>query len=265
MCERRIGRWRVKAGRLPGCEGKKTKQNSLHRSYRFHACVPLDIPFSLTTRPNAIFVAPHKPAPHPCAPPEIQESFQSFLSKLNSSSSSSSSSPSSSSSSSAGSAGAGMSSLESTFKPTGKKVDYENYWEAPAYLWEQKEVTEREMECVMVRSFLYSHLLFLFSHLFISAPLGFLHRSTCTVCLYFAMAAFLTFRHHLSLFKFSPLSLSPLNRTKKKKLTSSRSYLNSLAVQQILGRDLKMCIAKSRNSNVQTIEEEQDAYSYGLP
>ncbi|OXC63619.1 hypothetical protein AYX13_06630 [Cryptococcus neoformans] len=92
---------------------------------------------------------PHKPAPHPCAPTEIQESFQSFLSKLNSSSSSSSSSPSSSSSSSAGSAGAGMSSLESTFKPTGKKVDYENYWEAPAYLWEQKEVTEREMECVM--------------------------------------------------------------------------------------------------------------------
>lgn len=78
------------------------------------------------------------------------------------------------------------------------------------------------------------------------------------------MAAFLTFRHHLSLFKFSPLSLSPLNRTKKK-LTSSRSYLNSLAVQQILGRDLKMRIAKSRNSNVQTIEEEQDAYSYGLP
>lgn len=32
-------------------------------------------------------------------------------------------------------------------------MDYENYWEAPAYLWEQKEVTEREMECVMVRFF----------------------------------------------------------------------------------------------------------------
>ncbi|OWT41604.1 hypothetical protein C362_00606 [Cryptococcus neoformans Bt1] len=125
------------------------EKKSLHRSYPFHTCVPLDIPFSLTTKPNAIFVAPHKPAPHPCAPTEIQESFQSFLFKLNSSSSSSSSSPSSSSSSSAGSAGAGMSSLESTFKPTGKKVDYENYWEAPAYLWEQKEVTEREMECVM--------------------------------------------------------------------------------------------------------------------
>lgn len=29
-------------------------------------------------------------------------------------------------------------------------MDYENYWEAPAYLWVQKEVTEREMECVMV-------------------------------------------------------------------------------------------------------------------
>lgn len=107
---------------------------------------------SLTGR---IFVAPHKPAPHPCAPTEVQESFQSFLSKLNSSSSSSpsassASSSSSSSSPSSGSGGAGLSSLESTFKPTGKKVDYENYWEAPAYLWVQKEVTEREMECVMV-------------------------------------------------------------------------------------------------------------------
>lgn len=105
---------------------------------------------SLTGR---IFVAPHKPAPHPCAPTEVQESFQSFLSKLNSSSSPSPSSPpppSPSPSSSSGSGGAGLSSLESTFKPTGKTVDYENYWEAPTYLWVQKEVTEREMESVMV-------------------------------------------------------------------------------------------------------------------
>lgn len=29
-------------------------------------------------------------------------------------------------------------------------MDYENYWEAPTYLWVQKEVTEREMESVMV-------------------------------------------------------------------------------------------------------------------
>ncbi|ADV20651.1 hypothetical protein I305_06300 [Cryptococcus gattii E566] len=95
-----------------------------------------------------IEIPPHKVGPHPCAPKEVQESFQSFLSKLNSSSSSTSSS--SSSSSSAGSAsGARLSSLESTFKPTGKKVDYENYWEAPTYLWVQKEVTEREMEAVM--------------------------------------------------------------------------------------------------------------------
>lgn len=74
---------------------------------------------------------------------------------------------------------------------------------------------------------------------------------------------------HLSSSSF-PLQVLPslfvsFKQNKKKKLTSSRSYLNSLAVQQILGRDLKMCIAKSRNSNVQTIEEEQDAYSYGLP
>lgn len=105
---------------------------------------------SLITIPEIqSLLAPHKVGPHPCAPKEVQESFQSFLSKLNSSSSSTSSS--SSSSSSAGSAsGARLSSLESTFKPTGKKVDYENYWEAPTYLWVQKEVTEREMEAVMV-------------------------------------------------------------------------------------------------------------------
>lgn len=48
--------------------------------------------------------------------------------------------------------------MESTFKPTGKKADYENYWEAPTYLWVQKEVSEREMEAVMV-----SNLSFFFS------------------------------------------------------------------------------------------------------
>lgn len=158
-----------------------------------------------------------------------------------------------------------MSSLESTFKPTGKKVDYENYWEAPAYLWEQKEVTEREMECVMVRFF------FVFAFAFSILPPIHLCTSWFSSSLYLYCVLVLCYGcfPHLSSSSF-PLQVLPslfvsFKQNKKKKLTSSRSYLNSLAVQQILGRDLKMCIAKSRNSNVQTIEEEQDAYSYGLP
>ncbi|WVQ77936.1 hypothetical protein IAT38_000016 [Cryptococcus sp. DSM 104549] len=82
---------------------------------------------------------PHKAAPHPCAPPEIRESFSSFLSKLESSSSSSSSS----------SAGAPSLPKDTGFKPSGKPNDYENFWEAPTYLWTPKEFTEREIEAIM--------------------------------------------------------------------------------------------------------------------
>lgn len=39
---------------------------------------------------------------------------------------------------------------------------------------------------------------------------------SASLYLYFTMATFLTFHHHLSLFKFSPLSLSSLDRTEKK-------------------------------------------------
>ena len=35
-------------------------------------------------------------------------------------------------------------------KGSGKPVDFENFWEAPAYYWQPKEVTEREIEAVMV-------------------------------------------------------------------------------------------------------------------
>lgn len=34
---------------------------------------------------------------------------------------------------------------------SGKPVDFENFWEAPSYLWMPKEVSEREMEAIMVR------------------------------------------------------------------------------------------------------------------
>jgi len=32
----------------------------------------------------------------------------------------------------------------------GKPVDFENFWEAPAFMWKHPEVTEREIEAVMV-------------------------------------------------------------------------------------------------------------------
>ncbi|ODN75615.1 hypothetical protein L198_08145 [Cryptococcus wingfieldii CBS 7118] len=76
--------------------------------------------------------APHNPSPHPCAPSEIRESFPSFLSRLNASSS------------------APASKQDTRFKPSGKPVDFENFWEAPGYLWRTKEVGELEMDAVMV-------------------------------------------------------------------------------------------------------------------
>ncbi|TYJ52842.1 hypothetical protein B9479_006522 [Cryptococcus floricola] len=79
---------------------------------------------------------PHKPSPHTCAPPEIRKAFPSFLSQLNASSSSSSSAPASSK-------------QDTGFKPSGKPVDFENFWEAPGYLWRTKEVGELEMDAVM--------------------------------------------------------------------------------------------------------------------
>ncbi|GFZ46448.1 hypothetical protein JCM24511_04695 [Saitozyma sp. JCM 24511] len=39
---------------------------------------------------------------------------------------------------------------DSTSGPISKKpADFENFWDAPAYLWTPKEVTEREIEAVM--------------------------------------------------------------------------------------------------------------------
>ncbi|CAK9781517.1 hypothetical protein CC85DRAFT_282662 [Cutaneotrichosporon oleaginosum] len=84
----------------------------------------------------------HKPGPHPAAPKEIVENFASFSAKSQSSSSSSSSS-SFSASSHASAYGTG-------FLPASKKpYDFENFWEAPSYLWQHTEMTEREIEAVM--------------------------------------------------------------------------------------------------------------------
>ncbi|ODN99335.1 hypothetical protein I350_07506 [Cryptococcus amylolentus CBS 6273] len=94
---------------------------------------------------------PHKPAPHPCAPSEIKDSFPTFLSKLQSSSSSPSSPSSSSSSSSSSPQSSTPTPFKDTgFKPSGKPNDFENFWEAPGYLWRTKEVSEKEMEAVEV-------------------------------------------------------------------------------------------------------------------
>ncbi|WVQ72951.1 hypothetical protein IAR50_002513 [Cryptococcus sp. DSM 104548] len=74
---------------------------------------------------------PHKPAPHACAPPEVREAFPAFLSKLNSSASSS------------------AVKQDTGFKPSGKPVDFENFWEAPSYLWRPKEIGELELDAIM--------------------------------------------------------------------------------------------------------------------
>ncbi|ODN85901.1 hypothetical protein L198_07470 [Cryptococcus wingfieldii CBS 7118] len=83
---------------------------------------------------------PHKPAPHPCAPSDIKDSFPTFLSKRQSSSPSSSSSSSSPQSSTPF--------KDTGFKPSGKPNDFDNFWEAPGYLWRTKELSEKEMEAV---------------------------------------------------------------------------------------------------------------------
>ncbi|OCF31496.1 hypothetical protein I317_01415 [Kwoniella heveanensis CBS 569] len=112
--------------------------------------------------------APHAPAPHPCAPGEIVDSFQSFLAKLQSSSDgpeSPSSNPKAQTpedskhgkvlDSGSGSSGSGSGSGSSSGKSasagsgSGKPVDFENFWEAPGYLWTPKEATEREIDAVM--------------------------------------------------------------------------------------------------------------------
>ncbi|ODN73602.1 hypothetical protein L202_08105 [Cryptococcus amylolentus CBS 6039] len=98
---------------------------------------------------------PHKPAPHPCAPSEIKDSFPTFLSKLQSSSSSPSSPSSSSSSSSSSPQSSTPTPFKDTgFKPSGKPNDFENFWEAPGYAvdcGDDRRCPVEEMEAV--RSF----------------------------------------------------------------------------------------------------------------
>ncbi|WVQ70417.1 uncharacterized protein L199_008644 [Kwoniella botswanensis] len=103
--------------------------------------------------------APHAPAAHPMAPKEIVEDFQSFLAKLQSSSDGPSNPSSNPKAQSPSESSKGIvrdqesKNTQSQAKGSGsgssKPVDYENFWEAPGYLWSTKEVSERELEAVM--------------------------------------------------------------------------------------------------------------------
>ena len=93
------------------------------------------------------------------APREIAEDFQSFLAKLQSSSSgpgSPSSTPKgqSTEASAKGHTGGQEAERDSTRGPLEKKpekpADFDDFWDAPEKLWMPREVTEREMEAVMV-------------------------------------------------------------------------------------------------------------------
>lgn len=77
-----------------------------------------------------------KPAVHPLAPKEIQASFDDFLKKFSSA------------------AGASVSSgpiagAIPLYKESSKPSDFED-WEAPSYLWQQREFSDAEIEAVMV-------------------------------------------------------------------------------------------------------------------
>ncbi|RSH83296.1 uncharacterized protein EHS24_006971 [Apiotrichum porosum] len=77
---------------------------------------------------------PHTPAPHPAAPKEIVEAFAAFIAK----------------SQAAPAAGKAVSTAGyiPLYKASAKQADFED-WEAPSYLWQRPEMTEREMEAVM--------------------------------------------------------------------------------------------------------------------
>ncbi|EKD03151.1 hypothetical protein A1Q2_02600 [Trichosporon asahii var. asahii CBS 8904] len=76
-----------------------------------------------------------KPAVHPLAPKEIQASFDDFLKKFSSA------------------AGASVSSgpvagAIPLYKESSKPADFED-WEAPSYLWQQREFSDAEIDAVM--------------------------------------------------------------------------------------------------------------------
>jgi small subunit ribosomal protein YMR-31 len=77
-----------------------------------------------------------KPGPHPYAPKEIADNFASFAKAQ---------------SSSAPAASASHASAYGTgFLPASKKpYDYENFYEAPSYLWQHNEMSQREIDAVM--------------------------------------------------------------------------------------------------------------------
>lgn len=72
------------------------------------------------------------------APSSVAENFSAFLKKSGAGSSASSSSVATSA------YGSGL--LPKSSKP----YDFESFYDAPAYLWQRKELTEREIEAIMV-------------------------------------------------------------------------------------------------------------------
>jgi small subunit ribosomal protein YMR-31 len=102
--------------------------------------------------PHSILIAaPHTPAPHPAAPPEVAEHFQEFLSKLQSTSTSAASPSSNPKGQSLGSSAKGEVKPSKSSESSGP-VDYERFYDAPSYLWKTKPLSEAEMEAVMVSS-----------------------------------------------------------------------------------------------------------------
>src|SRR4051812_21030312 len=79
------------------------------------------------------------------APKDVADNFQSFLGKLQSVSKSTAS-PSSNPK------GQSPTPPSSSSTSSSAPVDFENFYEAPSYLWKTKPLTEQEMEAIMVSS-----------------------------------------------------------------------------------------------------------------
>jgi small subunit ribosomal protein YMR-31 len=119
--------------------------------------------FVLVSKTDPLLPGSHAPAVHPATPKDIISSSP-FLSSLAQSSSLRAPADASSgysghrqvpASHENGANGNGnhlsSTKADSTSGPISKKpADFENFWDAPAYLWTPKEVTEREIEAVMV-------------------------------------------------------------------------------------------------------------------
>lgn len=77
---------------------------------------------------------------HPLAPKEVQASFDAFLTKFSTAAGASAAS---------GGASAPAAGAIPLYKQSSKPADFED-WEAPAYLWQQREFSDAEIDAVMV-------------------------------------------------------------------------------------------------------------------